>query len=295
LPGRFVLSFDLLANAIVSGLLLGGFYAGVASGATISFGLLDIANIAHPAFVVFGAYCAFVLNGRFQLDPLVAALIVTPVFYVVGLGAYRVYHYAFESRGEDSMRGLAFFFGLMFVGEVVLILTFGVDYRYASAAYTSTTLKLGSVAFPLREVIPFAGSLVILAGAQLFLKRTFIGRAILGVAQDPVALRLMGADPVRLKRIAFAFSIALAGAAGALLLVLEPIEPSIGREFIGRVFAIAVLGGMGSLSGAWVAAVMLGVIENLTSIFVGASWAPAVAFGFLLLTLAVRPSGLFGR
>ena len=212
----------------------------------------------------------------------------------MGWLAYQLYHHAFERRGDGSMRGLAFFFGLMFVGEVVLILTFGVDYRYSSAEYTSTTLKLGPVAFPLRQVIPFVGSLVILVAAQSFLKRTFTGRAILGVSQDPIALRLMGADPVRLKRIAFAISIALAGAA-ALLLVLEPIEPAIGRDFIGRVFAIAVLGGMGSLPGTWVAAVMLGIIENLTSIIAGASWAPAVAFGFLLLTLTVRPSGLFGR
>lgn len=288
-------SFDLLANAVVSGLLLGGFYAGVAAGATISFGLLDIANIAHPAFVVFGAYCAFVLNAHFGLDPLLCALVVAPIFYALGWAAYQVYHNAFERRGDDSMRGLAFFFGLMFVGEVVLILTFGVDYRYASAQYTAITLKLGPVALPLRLAIPFIGSLVVLAGAQLFLKRTFIGRAILGVAQDPVALRLVGADPIRLKRIAFALSIALAGAAGALLLVVEPVEPSIGREFIGRVFAVAVLGGMGSLPGTWIAAALLGVIENLTSVIVGASWAPAVAFGFLLLTLAVRPSGLIAR
>jgi branched-chain amino acid transport system permease protein len=290
-----MLSFDLLANATLSGLLLGGFYAGVAAGATISFGLLDIANIAHPAFVVFGAYSAFVLSERLGLDPLLAASIVIPIFFAAGWAVYQVYHWAFERRGADSMRGLAFFFGLMFVGEVVLILTFGVDYRYTSAAYTTTTLKLGPIAFPLRQLIPFIGSLVILAAAQLFLNRTFIGRAILGVAQDPLALRLMGANPVRLKRIAFSISIALAGAAGALLLVLEPVEPSIGREFIGRVFAIAVLGGMGSLPGTWVAAVMLGVIENLTSVLAGASWAPAIAFGFLLLTLAVRPSGLFGR
>jgi branched-chain amino acid transport system permease protein len=290
-----MVSFDLLANAIVSGVLVGGFYAGVAAGATISFGLLDVANIAHPAFVVFGAYGAFLLSERFGLDPLVAALFVVPVFYVAGAGVYQVYHRAFERRGDDSMRGLAFFFGLMFVGEVVLILLFGVDYRYTSATYASTSIKFGTIALPLRELIPFIGALVILGAAQLFLKRTFTGRAILGVAQDPTALRLMGADPVRLKRIAFAISIALAGAAGALLLVLEPVEPSIGREFIGRVFAIAVLGGMGSLPGTWIAAVMLGVIENLTSIFAGASWAPAVAFGFLLLTLAVRPSGLFRR
>ena len=257
-----MVSFDLLANAIVSGVLVGGFYAGVAAGATISFGLLDVANIAHPAFVVFGAYGAFLLSEQFGLDPLVAALFVVPVFYVAGAAVYQVYHQAFERRGDDSMRGLAFFFGLMFVGEVVLILLFGVDYRYTSAAYASASIKLGTIALPLREVIPFIGALVILGATQLFLKRTFIGRAILGVAQDPTALRLMGADPVRLKRIAFAISIALAGAAGALLLVLEPVEPSIGREFIGRVFAIAVLGGMGSLPGTWIAAVMLGVIEN---------------------------------
>lgn len=290
-----MLSFDLLANAIVSGLLLGGFYAGVAAGASISFGLLDIANIAHPAFVVFGAYCAFVLNASLKLDPMLSAIVLAPVFYGVGWIVYEIYHRAFERRGDDTMRGLAFFFGLMFVGEVVLILIFGADFRYASADYTSTTLKLGPVAFPLRQVLPFLGSLVILAAAQAFLTRTFVGRAILGVAQDPLALRLMGENPVRLKRIAFAVSIALAGAAGAFLIVLEPVEPSIGRDFIGRVFAIAVLGGMGSLPGTWVAAVLLGVIENLTSIFAGASWAPAVAFGFLLLTLAVRPSGLFAR
>jgi branched-chain amino acid transport system permease protein len=290
-----LLSFDLLSNAIVAGLLLGGFYAGVAAGATISFGLLDIANIAHPAFVVFGAYGAFVLNERFQLDPLAAAIVIIPAFYLAGLVVYQIYHWSFERRGDDPMRGLAFFFGLMFVGEVLLILAFGVDYRYSSAAYTSITIKLGPIALPLRQLIPFAGALAILAAAQIFLRRTFLGRAILGVAQDPTALRLMGANPVRLKRIAFGVSLALAGAAGALLLVLEPVEPSIGRDFIGRVFAIAVLGGMGSLPGTWIAAVLLGVIENLTSIVVGASWAPAVAFGFLLLTLAFRPSGLFGR
>jgi branched-chain amino acid transport system permease protein len=289
------LSFALIANAVATGLLLGGFLAAVAAGATISLGLLDIANIAHPAFVVVGAYCAFVLNQRFGVDPLVACVVLAPPFYLAGAVLYQIYHLAFERRGNDAMRGLAFFFGLMFVAEVLLIVQFGVDYRYSEAAYTATTLKLGPIGLPLRLVIPFLGSLVLLATAQLFLRRTFVGRAILGVSQDPTALKLMGADPIRLKRIAFALSIALAGSAGALLLIVQPVEPSIGREFIGRVFAIAVLGGMGSLPGAWIAAVLLGVIENLTSVFAGASWSPAIAFGFLLLTLAFRPSGILGR
>jgi branched-chain amino acid transport system permease protein len=290
-----VISFELLVNAVLSGVLVGGFYAALAAGATISFGLLDVANIAHPAFAVIGAYCVFLVNKWTGADPIVAGLVISPLFFVSGLALYQVYHVSFERRGADTMRGLAFFFGLMFVAEVALIILFGVDYRYVFTSYATTTLNLGPIGFPLRLVVPFLSSLLLLAGTQLYLTRTFTGRAILGVSQDPLAIRLMGASPVRLKRIAFGLSIALAGMAGALLIVIEPVEPSIGREFIGRVFAICVLGGMGSLPGTLIAAVLLGVIENLTSVLIGASWAPAVAFSFLLLTLAFRPSGLLGR
>jgi len=144
-------------------------------------------------------------------------------------------------------------------------------------------------------VVPCVMSLLMLALLQLFLTRTFLGRAIMAVAQDQLALRLMAADPIRIKRIAFGISIAIAGVAGALLVVIQPVEPSVGREYIGRIFAICVLGGLGSLPGTLLAAMLLGVMESLTSTFYGPSWAPAVAFGFLLLTLAVRPAGLFGR
>ena len=290
-----VISFELLVNAILSGLLVGGFYAALAAGATISFGLLDIANIAHPAFAVIGAYCVFLVNQWIGADPIVTGLVLSPLFFFFGLALYQAYHVSFERRGVDTMRGLAFFFGLMFIAEVGLIILFGVDYRYVSTSYATTTFNLGPFGFPLRLVAPFVCSLLLIAGAQLYLTRTFTGRAILGVSQDPMAIRLMGASPVRLKRIAFGLSIALAGMAGALLIVIEPVEPSISRDFIGRVFAICVLGGMGSLPGTLIAAVLLGVIENLTSVLIGASWAPAVAFSFLLLTLAFRPNGLLGR
>jgi branched-chain amino acid transport system permease protein len=290
-----VISFQLLLNAVLSGLLVGGFYAALAAGATISFGLLDVANIAHPAFAVMGAYCVFIINKWLGADPIFIGLVLSPLFFAFGLLLYQIYHVSFERRGVDTMRGLAFFFGLMFIAEVALILLFGVDYRYVSTSYATTTFNIGPIGFPLRLVVPFVCSLLLLAGVQLYLTRTFTGRAILGVSQDPMAIRLMGASPVRLKRIAFGLSIALAGIAGALLIVIEPVEPSISREFIGRVFAICVLGGMGSLPGTLIAAVLLGVIENLTSVLIGASWAPAVAFSFLLLTLAFRPSGLLGR
>jgi len=115
------------------------------------------------------------------------------------------------------------------------------------------------------------------------------------VAQDQLALRLMAADPVRIKRIAFGLSIATASVAGAVLIVIQPVEPSIGRDYIGRVFAICVMGGLGSFGGTLAAAMILGIVESLTATFYGPSWTPAVAFGFLLITLAIRPSGLFGR
>lgn len=293
--GRRLRVIALLGNAIVSGLLLGGFYAGVTIGVSISFGMLDIVNIAHPAFVILGSYCAYVANSWLGIDPILASIVLTPAFYLLGMAIYQVYHLSFERRGDTSLRGLAFFFGLLFITEVVLILVFGVDYRLVQAAYIGPSIHLGAIDIPFRLLVPCLVSLVMMAVLQVFFSRSFIGRAILAVAQDQVALRLMAANPARIKRIAFGISIATASVAGAILIVIQPVDPSLGREYIGRVFAICVLGGLGSLLGTVVSAMTLGVIESLTATFYGPSWSPAVAFGFLLLALAVRPAGVFGR
>jgi branched-chain amino acid transport system permease protein len=295
LEKRLPISFDLLANAAFAGLLVGCFYAAVAAGASISFGLLDIVNIAHPAFVVVGAYAADVANKWLHIDPIIAGIVLAPAMYVLGLSIYGIYHWSFERHGGETMRGLAFFFGLMFIAEVVLILTFGVDFRYVPAWYVTTTYNWGPLGLPMRLIIPFAASLLLLGSAHLYLTRTFTGRAILGVSEDQLALRIMAINPDRIRSFAFAMSIATAGIAGSLLVVVQPIEPFAGREFVGRVFAICVLGGMGSLPGTLIAAIFLGVIENMTSIFVGASWSSAVSFSVLVLTLAFRPTGLLGK
>ena len=288
-------SFDLLANGLVAGILLGGFYAAVAIGLAITFGQLDIVNIAHPAFVIAGSYAAWILNSRFGLDPVLIGVMVAPVFFFVGAAIYRIYYAAFERTGQESLSGLAFFFGVMFIIEVVLILVYGVDYRLVSAGYIGDTIQVGVVGIPLRMLVPFAVATALTAGIYLYLSRTFMGRAILAVAQDRLALQLMGADPVRIKQFAFGLAIATTAIAGALLIIIGPVEPSVGRLYIGRVFAIVVLGGMGSIPGMFIAAMILGVAESLVATFMGPSWAPAVAFGLLLLTLAIRPSGLFGR
>jgi branched-chain amino acid transport system permease protein len=285
----------LLINAIIAGLLLGGFYAAVTAGISISFGILDIVNIAHPAFIILGSYIAYIINIRLGLDPILTSIVVLPAFYVLGAAIYQVYYLSFEKRGQEALRGLAFFFGLLFITEVGLILVFGVDYRYVEASYIGPTWRFGFVDLPLRMLVPCVVSLLLVIGLQVYLSKTFTGRAIMAVAQDQLALQLMAADPIRIKRIAFGISIAVAALAGAFLIIIQPVEPSVGREYIGRVFAICVLGGLGSLPGTLIAAMLLGVVESITATFYGPSWAPAVSFGVLLLTLAFRPAGLLGR
>ncbi len=288
-------STALLVNAIISGLLLGGFYAAVSVGVSISFGMLDVVNIAHPAFIILGAYIAYIVNDRFGFDPILVSVMLSPLFFLLGLLLYRVYYLCFEKRGQESLRGLAFFFGILFITEVALVLVFGVDYRLVSTAYAETTLRLGPIDFPMRLVVPFLVSVAMVVGVQLFLTHTFFGRAVLAVAQDQLALRLMGVNPVRVKELAFALSIATAGIAGAFLIIIQPVQPSIGREYIGLAFAVCVLGGMGSIWGTLLGAFVLGIAESFTSTFFGPSWAPAVSFGLLLATLAFKPSGLLGR
>jgi branched-chain amino acid transport system permease protein len=215
---------------------------------------------------------------------------------LLGLAIYRFYHYVFEADGgEGGLRGLAFFFGVAFVVEVALILTFGVDQRMAQADYIGTGISFGEMRMPVRMVIAFAVALVLTIGLTQFLSRTFIGRAIRAVAQDRTALALMGADPVRIKQWAFGIATASCAIAGALLLIVSPVEPGLGRLYIGRTFCVVVLAGLGSIHGTLVAGIILGVAESLVLTSLGASWAPAVGFGLLLLVLTLRPSGLFGR
>jgi branched-chain amino acid transport system permease protein len=236
-----------------------------------------------------------VMNGSFGLDPILAGVLVTPLFYGLGVLVYRVYYESFERRGEEALRGLVFFFGLLFIIEVSLSLKYGVDYRLVQADYIGRSIEFGGVGIAYRLLVPCLVGLAMTVALYFFLARTFYGRAIMAVSQDAGALRLMGADPIRIKTIAFGIGIAAASLAGALAIMIAPVVPSSDRDYIGRMFAITVLGGMGSIGGTLVAAIILGVVESLMGTFFGPSWSPAVSFGILLIALAVRPAGLFGR
>lgn len=290
-----MISLDLLLEAVLFGILLGGFYAAVSLGLSVSFGLLDVPNVAHPAVLVVGAYGAFSL-GKYGIDPIVAGLLLTPLFFVAGSLFYKGYYIIFERRGQSAaVNGLAFFFGVVFIIEVVLVLWYGVDQRSAKAPYIGGSLELGEIRIPYRLLSAFGVALVISVMLSLYLSKTFLGRAIKAVGQDEEALRLMGVDPVRVKQLAFGIATGINSLAGAVLLILAPVEPTIDRIYIGRTFCVVVLAGLGSVSGTLTAGLILGVAESIVLMFFGASWSPAVAFGLLLILLGFRPQGLFGR
>ncbi|MBV9459918.1 MAG: branched-chain amino acid ABC transporter permease [Bradyrhizobium sp.] len=289
-------SIELLRDALVLGVLLGCFYAAVSIGLSVCFGLLDVPQVAHPAFLVLASYGVFWLNDRYDIDPLVAGLIITPLFFVLGVITYRIYHETFERRGSDAaVRGIAFFFGVAFIIEVLIILQFGVDQQSVSASYIGKAWSFGGLRIPLRQLVAFGVALLLTGGLAIYLSKTFMGRAIRAVAQDEEGLRLMGANPVRIKQFAFGIATAVLGLAGALLIIVAPVEPTLDRVYIGRTFCVVVMAGLGSISGTLLASIILGVAETIVLTMFGASWAPAISFTLLLAVLAVRPQGLLGR
>ena len=289
-------SIDLLRDAVVLGVLLGCFYAAVSIGLSITFGLLDVPQVAHPAFLVLASYGVFQLNDSYDIDPLLAGVMIAPLLFVLGIVTYRIYYETFEKRGSDAgVRGIAFFFGVAFIIEVLIIMHFGVDQRSVTAPYIGKAWRLGDIRIPIRQLVAFGVALALTVLLAIYLSKTFMGRAIRAVAQDEEGLRLMGANPVRIKQYAFGIATAVLGVAGALLIIVAPVEPTLDRVYIGRTFCVVVMAGLGSISGTLIASIILGVAETIVLTMFGASWAPAISFALLLGVLAVRPQGLLGR
>lgn len=287
-------TLDIFFNAISTGVLLGSIYAAVALGLAITFGILHIPNVAHPTLVIVGAYFVVWL-GQWGVDPLLAALIGLPVFYVFGMLLYTFYSQAFERRGQvNTLQSLTLFFGLSLVIEIAIALLFGSELKSVSAPYIGTSLNLGVFTLPYRLLIPALLAPIMIALLWMYFTKTNSGTAIRAVAHDDRALSIAGIDPAWIKRHAFGIATATAVVGGVALVMMGPVDPFSGRFQIGRVFAIVVLAGMGSIPGTLVVAIMIGIAESFVSAYLTPSWSPGVAFAILLLALAFRPQGLFG-
>lgn len=285
---------DLGLNALVTGVALGSIYALVAIGLAITFGLLHVPNVAHPAMVIGGSYAVAVTNS-YGVDPLVAGVLWAIPFYVLGVILYEFYQRSFESRGRgNTLQSLTLFFGISLIVEVGLVVAFGTDLRSVQVGYVGQSLRMGFIILPYRFLIPALIAPVVIFLLWLYLTRTNTGLAIRAVAYEERALQICGLNPAAIKRHAFGIAMALTAIAGAALVIIGPIDPFAGRTYLGRVFAIVVLAGMGTIPGVLVAAILIGVAESFVMTFLSPSWAPGVAFAILLATLGLRPSGLFG-
>ena len=282
----------MIAQVLVNGVILGGLYACVAAGFSLVWGVLNVINLLHGTLVVLGGYLAWLAWRDLGLHPLAALPGVALV--TAGLGALVQAGLLNRVVGAPVLITLVVTFGLDLVLNNGLLLGFGADYRTIRPSWSLGTAVLGGVRIPLDRAMA-AAALAMTGLLWLLLRRSWLGRAIVAVRMDGDAAALMGIRVRRVYVATFALGAGLAGAAGALLGLVFPISPLASESYLGTAFTVCVLGGLGSVVGAAAGGVALGLIESVAALYLGSENASLTSFVLLILLLAIRPDGLFGR
>ena len=284
-----------MLQAILNGILLGGLYAAMAMGLSLIFGVLRIINIAHAAFALLSAYLAYWAFTRFAIDPLLSLVISVPFILVVGLVIYKGVIVRLRKLDAAPVVTLLVLFGVANVLEGSLSLIFGADFKTINTAYAATAFHLGGFTFQTTRLISFLVAVVLMISLGLFFKKTFLGKAIRATVDQRRGALLVGIDTERVEQVAFLIGLAMAAIGGTLLGMVVAFYPFLHFFWIGKVFAIVVLGGLGSIVGALLGGVILGVVENITGTLAPVVWSEIVAYVLLFMTLLIRPTGLLGR
>ena len=283
---------EIVAQAVINGLLIGGIYALVSIGVTLIYGVIKIVNFAQGEFVMIGMYISFFLATQFGIDPILSLIVSMPVLFVVGV---LVQHFLIRrvlGLNDLPQIFLTFALSLLILNLALMLLT--ANYRTVHTWYSDEALHIGGLYIPVAKLIAFVLAMVLSAALWVFLRVTDLGKAMRAAAQKPEVAMLMGINPNRVFCVALGIALALAGAAGSLLMPFYPAYPMVGQVFVLMAFVAVVLGTLGNVIGALIASLMMGVAESLGIQFVGADSGLIVVFMMLLLTLAVRPSGLAG-
>jgi len=281
-----------VGQAVVNGLLIGGIYALVSIGVTLIFGVVKIVNFAQGEFVMIGMYISFFLATQFGIDPLVSLFVSMPVLFVIGV---LVQHFLIRRvLGLNDMPQIFLTFALSLLLMNSGLMLFTANYRTVHTWYSDEALHIGPIYVPVAKLIAFVLAMVLSGLLWVFLHATDLGKAMRAAAQNRGVAVLMGINPNRVFCVALGIALALAGAAGSLLMPFYPAYPMVGQSFVLMAFVAVVLGTLGNVIGALVASLMMGVAESLGIQFVGADSGLIVVFLMLLLTLAFRPSGLGG-
>jgi branched-chain amino acid transport system permease protein len=279
-------------QAVVNGLLIGGIYALVSIGVTLIFGVVKVVNFAQGEFVMIGMYISFFLATRFGIDPLASLLVSMPILFVAGVLLQHFLIRRVLKLGDMPQIFLTFALSLLLTNLALLLFT--ADYRTLQTSYSDMAIHIGPIYIAVAKLIAFAVAMVLSAVLWVFLHTTDLGKAMRAAAQNQEVAMLMGINPDRVFCVAVGVALALAGAAGSLLMPFYPAYPMAGQTFILMSFVAVVLGTLGNITGALIASLMMGVAESLGIQFVGADSGLIVVFVMFLFTLLVRPTGLFG-
>jgi branched-chain amino acid transport system permease protein len=282
-------------QVVILGATLGGVYALMASGLTLVFGVMRIVNLAHAAFMVLAAYLSFWAFTLYHVDPMVSIVVVMPVMFGLGAAVYRLLFARIADRRRHSEMTVLLTFALALVVEGLTGFLFTGVYRTTTPDYASDALDLGPFYIPRAQLYATALSFVLLGALLALLRLTRTGRAIRATMQNRAAAQLVGVHVGRISTLTFGIGSALAGASGALLSFLFPFFPSKHWQWIATLLALIVLGGMGSLLGTLVGAMLLSIASAVVSDRYGPTWSPATFFLALFVILLVRPQGLFGK
>ncbi|HXZ45306.1 MAG TPA: branched-chain amino acid ABC transporter permease [Pseudolabrys sp.] len=283
---------EIVAQAVINGLLIGGIYALVSIGVTLIFGVIKIVNFAQGEFVMIGMYISFFLFAYLGVDPIISLIVSMPVLFVAGV---LIQHFLIRrvlGLNDLPQIFLTFALSLLILNLALMLLT--ANYRTVHTWYSDEALHISGLYIPVAKLIAFVLAMALSAALWIFLHTTDLGKAMRAAAQKPEVAMLMGINPNRVFCVALGIALALAGAAGSLLMPFYPAYPMVGQVFTLMAFVAVVLGTLGNVVGALIASLMMGVAESLGIQFVGADSGLIVVFLMLLLTLAVRPSGLAG-
>lgn len=277
----------------MDGLLTGALYALIGMGLALIFGVMRIVNFAHGSFLMLGMYATWLLFDKYQVNPYLGLFAAGLILFGFGWLVYSALIRPIRDRSDFMQILMTTGISLILVDSVQL--KFGADYHQANIELVNKTVRLGPFTLNEASLLSFVIAGVLIVGLQQFVVRSRTGQALRAVAQNREVAPLMGINSIRIQGFSFALGIALAGIAGGLLLPALYLFPSVGEDYTLKAFVIVVLGGMGSIEGAAIGGLVLGVTESITSLYLGNQWALAVDFVLFLLVLSLKPSGIFGR
>jgi branched-chain amino acid transport system permease protein len=282
-----------LVQAVILGVLTGGVYALMASGLTLVFGIMRVINVAQGALVILAAYLSYALFSHLHVDPFLSILVVTPAMFVLGVAVQLVF--VRSLRGPDAPElSLLVTWALALGIEGVLSVLFKTTFRATNPSYANRSWDIFGYEVSFVRACAFGASAALLVLLSLLLTRTRFGRSVRAVVQNPTAATLLGVDADRVRTLGFGLGVSMAAAAGAVYGVLYPFNPGSHYDLISRLLSIVVLGGLGSLGGAVVAALAMGTIEAVVAVEISPTWAAFSFFVVLISFLLVRPQGIFG-